>query len=225
MAKGKLIVIDGGDGAGKQTQSDILVRRLIQEGHQAGTLDFPRYKSSMAGALLRECLDGKRGDFLHIDPRVASVLYAADRFQEKKTIETWLDEGRVVILDRYVSSNMMHQGSKIESDVELEEYVKWLEELEFGVFGIPKPDLSIYFHVDPEERIKMLQQASDDKENIMDLAETNLQHQKDADETAQKIIAMTSGWVTVECMRDGEMREREDIHDEVYKIVKERLEE
>lgn len=223
MAKGTLIIIDGGDGAGKQTQSDILVRRLVQEGHQVGTLDFPRYKNTMAGELLRECLDGKRGDFLHVDPRIASVLYATDRFEEKKTITDWLEEGRVVVLDRYVSSNMFHQGSKLQDDGELKAYVEWLEKLEYEVFGIPKPDLKIYFHVDPEERIKMLQHASDKRENVLDLAETNLQHQIETDETAQKIIGLTSGWITVDCMQDGEMRDRESIHSEVYEIVKDHI--
>lgn len=219
MKKGTLIVIDGGDGAGKQTQVDMLVKRLIQEGHQIGTLDFPRYESNTFGALLRECLDGKRGDFLQLDPRITSTLYAADRFETKPTIEAWLEEGRVVILDRYVSSNMFHQGTKVSDDAELEKLTAWLEHIEFDIFGMPKPDLNIYFHVDPEERIKMLKYAADNKENVMDIAETNLQHQKDTDATAQKIMSMTSGWTTVECMQDGEMRSRADIHEEVHKVV------
>lgn len=219
MANGTLIVFDGGDGAGKQTQATILIRRLIQEGHQAGTLDFPRYGTNVFGKLLRECLDGSRGDFLHLDPRVASTLFAADRFEAKPTIEKWLEEGRIIILDRYVSSNMLHQGSKIEDEGELKEFIAWLEEVEYGVFGMPRPDLSIYFNVDPEERIKMLQHASDKRENVLDLAETNLQHQKDTDVTAKKIIETTEGWTTIECMKDGEVRPREEIHEEVYDIV------
>lgn len=219
MAVGKLIIFDGGDGAGKQTQSGMLVHRLIQEGHQVGTLDFPRYEANTFGKLIRECLDGKRGDFLHLDPYVASTLYAADRFETKQTLRDWLDEGRVIILDRYVSSNMLHQGSKIADTGELSAYVKWLEHVEYDVFGVPRPDLSLYFHVDPEERVKMLQHAADKRENMMDLAETNLEHQKETDETAKKIIALTSGWVTIECMQDGKMRSREDIHEDVYNVV------
>lgn len=219
MNKGKLIVIDGGDGSGKQTQASILVRRLIQEGHQTGTLDFPRYKHNMFGKLLRECLDGERGDFLHIDPRIASALYAGDRFETRPTIEEWLEEGRVVILDRYVSSNMMHQGSKIEDEAELTEFLEWLDDLEHGVFGLPRPDLILYFSVDPEERIKMLQHASDKKENVMDLAETDLHHQKQTDVTANRIIKNLNNWKSVDCMKGGEVRTREDIHEEVYEIV------
>lgn len=218
--KGKLIVVDGGDGAGKQTQVDILIRRLIQEGHQAGTLDFPRYKANSFGKLLRECLDGKRGDFLHIDPRIASTLYAADRFETKSTIDEWLNEGRVVILDRYVTSNMMHQGSKIKDQAELEEFLGWLDNMEHEVFGLPRPDLVLYFKVDPVERIKMLQHASDKKENVLDLAETNLEHQKQTDVTAG-LVEKLNNWKGVECMHEGGVRTREDIHEEVYAIVKE----
>lgn len=223
MKKGTLIVIDGGDGAGKQTQTDILVHRLVQEGHQTGKLDFPRYKTNTFGKLLRECLDGKRGDFLHMDPRIVSTLYAGDRFEAKPTIEGWLEEGRVVILDRYVSSNMLHQGSKIENEAELSEFLVWLDNLEHTVFGLPRPDLIIYFDVDPEERIKMLQHASDKEENVLDLAETNLEHQKQTDATANRIIGDLNNWQNINCMKDGEVRTREDIHEEVYEIVKKHM--
>lgn len=223
MAQGSLIVIDGGDGAGKQTQAELLVKRLIQEGHQVGTLDFPRYKTNTYGALLRECLDGKRGDFLHLDSRIASTLYAADRFETKPIIEEWLEEGRTVILDRYISSNMFHQGTKTKDEAELKELIDWLEHVEYDIFKLPKPDLNIYFHVAPEERIKMLKHAADKRENVMDLAEVNMQHQIDTDETAQKIIAMTDGWQVIECMRGGEMRSRAEIHEDLYELVKKHI--
>jgi len=223
MANGTLIVIDGGDGAGKHTQSDMLIRRLTQEGYPAGTLDFPQYESNVFGKLLRECLNGERGDFLHLDPKIASTLYAVDRFETKPTIEEWLEEGRVVVLDRYVSSNMFHQGTKMQNDAELQDLVNWLEMVEYEIFGLPKPDLNIYFHVDPKERVKMLQYAADKREKVMDLAETNLRHQKETDATTKRIIEMTSGWKTVECMQEGKMRSREDIHEEVYDIVKQRI--
>lgn len=219
MAQGKLIVIDGGDGAGKQTQTDMLVHHLIQDGHQTGTLDFPRYTQNLFGKLLRECLDGKRGDFLHLDPRVASTIFAADRLETKPQIEEWLSEGRTVILDRYVSANMLHQGAKIEDEAEMEEFLTWLDQMEHEVFGLPRPDLIVYFNVDPEERIKMLQHAADKKENVLDIAETNLDHQKQTDAAAKKVVAKLNNWQVVECMQAGEMRTRDDIHQEVYALV------
>ncbi len=219
MATGKLIVIDGGDGAGKQTQTDMLVHQLIQDGHQTGTLDFPRYKHNFFGGLLRECLDGKRGDFLHIDPRIASTLYAADRFESKPQIEEWLAEGRIVVLDRYVSSNMLHQGSKIADPAEMESFLEWLDQMEHKVLGLPRPDLILYFSVDPEERIKMLQHAADKKENVLDVAETNLEHQKQTDRAARIVVEKLNCWQQIECMKDGQMRTRDDIHQEVYQLV------
>lgn len=223
MQRGTLIVIDGGDGAGKQTQTDMLVHQLIQDGHQTGTLDFPRYKHNFFGKLLRECLDGEHGDFLHIDPKITSALYAADRFESKGQIEEWLNEGRVVVLDRYVSSNMLHQGSKITDEAAMSEFLSWLDTLEYEVYGIPRPDLTLYFRVDPEERIKLLQHAADKKENVLDVAETNLEHQIQTDEAAKRVIDLLGTWQVVECMDNGAMRTRESIHDEVYTLVTKHL--
>lgn len=120
---GKLIVIDGGDGAGKATQVSLLVKRLRDEGHKVETLDFPQYTQNHFGKLLRQCLDGKRGDFMAVDARIASTLYAADRFETKPRLEQWLQEDKIVVLDRYVSANMMHQGAKIDDPEKLEDFL------------------------------------------------------------------------------------------------------
>ena len=83
MAAGKIIVIDGGDASGKATQTALLAVRLQADGVDVAQLDFPRYYDNQVGKLLRECLDGKRGDFMNIDPRITSVLFAADRVESK----------------------------------------------------------------------------------------------------------------------------------------------
>ena len=110
---GNFLVIEGSDGAGKATQTDLLVKRLRDEGRRVKTIDFPRYRDNHFGKLLRDCLDGKHGDFLKLDPRITSLVYAADRFESSKQIRRWLEEGADVVADRYVSANMLHQGSKI----------------------------------------------------------------------------------------------------------------
>ena len=110
---GKLIVIEGGDASGKETQAKLLAERLTAAGKNVQLLDFPQYDENQIGGLIRECLDGKRGNFMSIDARIASVLFAADRFESKAKIEAWLDSGAIVILDRYTSANMLHQGAKI----------------------------------------------------------------------------------------------------------------
>ena len=115
MKKGKLIVIDGTDGSGKATQVAKLKERLILEGVVVESLDFPRYYDNFFGKLVGECLAGKHGDFAALSPKIASVIYAADRFESAQQIRTWLDEGKTVVLDRYVSSNQIHQGGKIDN--------------------------------------------------------------------------------------------------------------
>jgi len=114
--KGKLIVIDGGDGAGKATQTKLLIERLQADGHQVESMDFPQYTKNTFGQLLRTCLDGYCNDFMNTDPRIVSTIYAADRFESKPQLDAWLEAGQIVVLDRYVSSNMMHEGGKIKNE-------------------------------------------------------------------------------------------------------------
>src|SRR5688572_17228627 len=99
---GRLIVIEGTDGSGKTTQTEALLRRLKSEGINAESLRFPQYEKNLFGKLIRESLDGLHGDFIALDPKITSVLYACDRFETMPKIRAWLEEGRVVVLDRYV---------------------------------------------------------------------------------------------------------------------------
>ena len=113
MKKGKFIVLDGNDGSGKATQSRLLADKLSAEGIAAITMDFPAYDRNYFGALLGECLAGKHGDFLHMDPKIASTLYMLDRFESSGDILEALEKGKVIIADRFSSSNQIHQGGKI----------------------------------------------------------------------------------------------------------------
>jgi dTMP kinase len=227
MKKGALIVIDGADGSGKATQTKLLVEHLRSDGLAVETMDFPQYTQNICGKLLRECLDGKRGDFMKVDPRVASVLYAADRFESKDTIQGWLDAGKTVVLDRYVSANMMHQGAKINDAVELEAFLTWLDELEHGMFGIPRPDIILYLDVPLADRIRMIEEAVNNKEHhkgeTVDIAEADLTHQQTASDRAKQIVKSRNNWRQIICTKDGALRTREDIHEEVYACIMESL--
>lgn len=221
--KGKLIVIDGADGAGKATQLALLAQRLEAAGHQVESIDFPQYTQNTFGALIRECLDGKRGDFMAVDPRIASTLYAADRFETKPRIERWLSEGKIVLLDRYVSANMMHQGAKIEDPAELQSFLSWLDYMEHGVFGLPRPDLIIYLAVPFAVRQKLKRQAvSEGKHGAKteDQAEADYGHQARTEERARTIVAQKNDWFAIECTVGEEMRSREDIHEDIYQALK-----
>ena len=214
---GKLIVIDGADGSGKATQSKLLVERLQSEGQQVRTLDFPQYANNHFGGLLRECLDGKRGDFLELDARIASTLYAADRFESANIICQWLEEGAVVVLDRYVSSNMLHQGGKIHDEKELHDFLKWLDTMEHGVFKIPRPDLIIYLEVPYSFRQNML--FTDNTRTHLDVVENHEAHQLAAETNAKRLTATLNNWQTIVCSSNDALLSKEAIHQLVYKAA------
>lgn len=222
--KGKLIVIDGGDNVGKATQADLLMRRLVEEGTPCGKLDFPRYSQNTFGHLLQDCLKGDCGDFMHLHPKIAATLYAADRFESKKQLLEWLDEDRVVILDRYVSANMLHQGAKIDDPDDREEFLRWLDHVEYEIFGMPRPDLTVYLEVPPEESEKLLQYVVSIGAEQPDVAEADREHQRKVAECANYLRQSRDTWVTIQCLDDaGTLRTREDIHEELYGLVKGQL--
>ena len=223
--KGKLIVIDGADGAGKATQVGLLVARLQQEGYQVESLDFPRYTQNTFGKLLRNCLDGQHGDFMQVDARIASTLYAVDRFESKKHLQEWLADGKIVVLDRYVSANMMHQGAKIQDETELESFLEWLDHIEHELFEIPRPDKIVYLDVPHivRERMKAEAVAEGKHGAAKDLAEMDTAHQIAAELRARQIVQSKNNWQLVQCCAAEELRTRESIHDDIYQAVLETI--
>ena len=215
--EGKLIVIDGADGAGKATQSQLLSERIIKTGKRVRSLDFPQYTANHFGRLLRECLDGKRGDFLSVDARIASTLYAADRFESSAQIRDWLAAGDIVVLDRYVSSNMLHQGGKITDEKELSEFLTWLDTIEHTVFANPRPDLVLYLDVPYSFRQKML--FEDATRTALDVVEVNATYQEAAEQNARRLTARHSNWQTITCVEDDRLMSPEEIHQHVYAAV------
>jgi dTMP kinase len=226
--KGKFIVIDGIDGSGKATQTALLAKRLKKEGFKVKTIDFPRYYNNFFGKLIGEYLSGKFGDFIQVDPRIASVLYAADRFESAKIISKWVEDGFIVLADRYVSANQIHQGGKIESSAERKEFLKWLDEMEYGTFGIPKPDLVIYLDV-PFEVSKMwlekkvTQRSKKYLNGKKDVAEDNLIHLKDSRESALYLHKTNKNWEKISCCKGTVCMLPEGVHEKVFEIVKKKL--
>lgn len=216
MYPGKLIVIEGADGAGKATQTKLLVERLRAEGGVVETLDFPQYQTNFFGAHLREWLDGRHGDFVAVPPTLASLLYAADRFESKGQLEAWLAAGATVVLDRYMSANMLHQGGKIIDEQERAEFLAWLDQMEFGVFKIPRPDLVLYLDVPHTTRQTLLTHATN--RHAIDVVEQHDDYQRAADACALHLIT-SYGWHRIDCVADGAIRPVESIHTEIYDVV------
>jgi dTMP kinase len=225
MKKGKLIVIDGTDGSGKATQVKKLKERFVSEGISVESLDFPRYYDNFFGKLIGEGLAGELGDWTALHPKIASALYAADRYESSQQISNWLDDGKIVILDRYVSSNQIHQGGKINKEKERKEFMQWLDTMEHNVFKIPRPDVILYLNVPLEVTQKLLvkkgnQESKKYLDGRGDQHENNLEHLEAAKESGLKMIAENNNWKKIECSANGEILSIDEIHTKIYGLVK-----
>ena len=161
MPKGKFFVLEGVDGSGKATQTKLLVKALIEAGYKVETVDFPQYGKGSA-ALLELYLNGGYGTAEEIGPYRASIFYACDRYDASFKIRQWIAEGNIVVADRYVASNIGHQGGKIIKDKrKWDHYVTWLHELEYNIFKIPKPDYTFILKISPELSMKMSSNIKD----------------------------------------------------------------
>jgi dTMP kinase len=224
MKKGKLIVIDGIDGSGKATQVGLLRKRLAKDGLPVKTIDFPRYDENFFGSLIGEYLSGKYGDFIAVSPRIASVLYAADRFESSGQITEWLDKGYIVIADRYVSANQIHQGGKIDNLKKRKDFLRWLEKMEHSVFKIPRPDLVIYLDVPYEVsrewlKSKIARRKKGYLKGRKDVAEDNFIHLKNSRNSALLLAEQNKNWRKIKCCEGMVCMPPEGVHQEVVKIV------
>lgn len=218
--RGKLIVIDGTDGSGKATQVKLLVERLRSQKFSIETIDFPRYKDNLFGALIRECLDGKHGDFVTMSPRIASALYAADRFESSQQIEEWLAAGKHVIADRYASANQMHQGGKIADEKERRDFLLWLDRLEHETFGIPRPDIILYLHLPLEVSLAMIMKRAEEEGKFPDEAERNTRYLFQSQQGALTIVKDRNNWVKIDCSHQNVVLPREQIAEMILGEVK-----
>lgn len=217
--RGKLIVFEGTDGSGKATQTQLLCQRLEQEGIDFRKIDFPRYGKPSA-AMVQEYLDGnlgkKPGD---VNAYAASMFYAMDRYASYK--QDWgefYEQGGLIAADRYTTSNAVHQASKL-PDEERDAYLKWLFHTEYELLGLPEPDLVIYLDMPTEITERMMrhrEQATGTHADIHEQDETYLQKCR---ANAREVVR-TCGWSVVNCAKGDQPRTPQDIHEEVYELVK-----
>ncbi len=222
MKKGKLIVIDGTDGSGKATQAELLKKRMIKSGIKAEVINFPRYYSNFFGKFIGECLRGEHGDFLKLDPYIVSVLFAADRWESGKKIETWLKKGVTVISDRYASANQIHQGSKIPNPQKRKKLIDWIEKMEFGVFKIPRPDRILYLNITAEKNIELIKKKGNRKylSKKADQHESSEAHIKDTKKSAGHMLKLNNRWIDIECMKNGQLMTKKEINDIIWEKLK-----
>ena len=220
---GKLIVIEGTDGSGKSTQFRMLSSHLEQDQVAFKHLVFPRYKEE-SSALIRMYLGGAFGDKpSDVNAYAASAFYAVDRYASyKMDWGKWYEEGGLVLSDRYTTSNAVHQASK-ETGEARNAYLKWLYEFEYDQLGLPRPDLTIYLDVPTDFTEKMLRSREQATNTQADIHEKDMAYLATCRETGRAAAAYY-GWTVIQCVKDGQMRTIEDIHEEIYKSVRKCLE-
>lgn len=223
--KGKLIVIDGTDGSGKATQVSLLMERLKREGFKTRMVDFPEYYKNFFGGFIGHCLSEQYYNWINVHPKIASVVYASDRWESKEKIENWIKKGYIVIANRYVSANQIHQGGKIKSAKKRADFMRWLDDMEYQVFGIPRPDITFYLSLPIDIILKLLKDRDSSKMHREYLKKKKDVHEADVNflinsrKSALKLVKESSNFIKIECSKNKEILSREAIHEMIYKEV------
>ncbi len=219
--KGKLIVIDGGDGSGKTTQSELLSVYFLNKGIKVKSFDFPRYYSSFHGKVVGRFLAGEFGGVNEVSPYLASLAYALDRAAAKKEMDDWLGHGGTIVSNRYATSNMAHQGARLPEE-KRKEFLDWIDELEYKVHKIPREDIVIYLHVPWRigmelTKKKGLRAYLGGKKDIL---ETDENHRAESEVMYLSLAKKRKNWVVIECVIDGVILTKEMIHEKVLDVLR-----
>ena len=219
--KGHLIIIEGGDGSGKATQTELLRRRLADDGQSVKAVSYPDYDSE-SSALVKMYLRGDFGtDADTINPYAASAFYAVDRIASYELKwKRFFKSGGIVLADRYTTSNMLYQMIKIPRKADQDAYLDWLWDFEFKKLGLPEPDAVILLDVPLEVTERLMSERTGKTGGT-----TGDIHEKDREflrkcHAAYVGLAAKYGWYKVDCTREGVLRSPLAIHEDVYALVK-----
>jgi len=219
MMQGKLIVVEGIDGSGKSTQFKCLCERLRQEKADFHEIIFPRY-SEPSSALLTMYLNGGFGkNPSDVNARAASVLYAVDRFASFRL--DWGEiykSGKIIVSDRYTTSNAVHQGAKLKQD-ELPAFFDWLYDFEYNIMELPVPDIVIYMDIDLNTALSQMTARQSATNTSGDIHETDAEYLTNCLRVGST-AADHYGWKRVSCLANGCMRTVEEIHEDVFSLIK-----
>ncbi len=219
---GKIFVIEGTDGSGKQTQFRKLQERLHDENINYRIVSFPNYES-VTSTFVKMYLSGEFGENAKdVSPYITSTFYAVDRYATyKKYFEDYYNEGGIILADRYTTSNMVHQAGKIANKEEREKFLNWLWEYEFKLYGLPVPTKTIFLNMPPDYAMKLMEDRENKftHESTKDIHERDKTHIQDSYNAACDLIQKYN-WYEVKCVKDGMIRNIEDIHEEIYQEVK-----
>ncbi len=217
---GKLIAVEGIDGSGKRTQVELLTLSLKARGHSVFPTGFPQY-DSWFGKMVGQFLNGDLGPLESVDPHFTAMLYAGDRFEAKPKLESALNNGQIVLVDRYIGSNLAHQTARV-PPTERSEFLKWIEHLEYKIYGLPRETLALYLRVPPPAAQALVARKSARSYTAVkqDLLEASLSHLEDAAGMYDS-LSKRPNWNTIECFdpKRNQMRATEAIAKEILGAV------
>lgn len=219
--KGKLIVIEGGDGSGKGTQATLLQHYFDEHHIPYAYVDFPDYDSRY-GKIIARFLRGELGSLEEISPYFVGTLFGLDRSIQKNDIQKHLDSGKIVLANRYTTSNMAHQGSKCAAQAELQTFISWLDHFEYSVLGLPREDLVIYLYVPWKIALELTQ--SKEKRSYLqgqsqDIQEKDIEHRKATEKMYQYLAKHNKHWTTIDCTKNDTILSKEEIHQHLIKTL------
>jgi dTMP kinase len=197
-APGKLIAVEGIDGSGKRTQVELLTLTLKARGYSVYSTGFPQY-DSWFGKMVGQFLNGDLGSLETVDPHFTALLYAGDRFEAKPKLEAALNDGQIVLVDRYIGSNLAHQTARVPPE-KRSAFLEWIEHLEYRIYGLPRENLILYLRVPPHEAQRLVERKSARSYTSArkDLLEASLHHLEDAAEMYDS-LSRSVPWATIQC--------------------------
>lgn len=221
MARGTFLVVEGTDGSGKGTQVAKLVERLEREGYDVAAFDFPQYDQP-SSYFVREYLNGKYGEAKEVGPYTGSLFYALDRFQAAPAIREAIEAGKVVIANRFTGSNMAHQGTNFDQSEHRRGYFIWLDNLEFEMLKIPRPDRSIVLRV-PADIAQALVDKKEKRsytDSKRDMLEADLNHMQRSVEVYDDLCQLfPRDFVRVDCVRDDKLLDIDTVHTLLWQAI------
>ena len=219
MNDGRFFVIEGTDASGKSTQFNLLIDRLINEGYDVVTFDFPQYNKE-SSYFVREYLAGNYGSSNQVGPYTASMFYALDRYAARDAMKAAMNDGKIVISNRFVGSNMGHQGTKFENAEERRGFFIWNDNLEYQMLGLPRPTASLVLRVDAQTSMQLLELRSEQDDRPKDLLEADREHLEKSVEVYDDLCALfPKDFLRIDCVRSNTLMKREQIHEIVWSAL------
>ncbi|MEX2286429.1 MAG: thymidylate kinase [Planctomycetaceae bacterium] len=215
-----LVAIEGIDGSGKGTQATRLHERLDRAGKRAALISFPRYKATLFGKAVGDFLNGRFGTLENVSPFLVALLYAGDRFESRGLLLDSMASNEVVILDRYVPSNLAHQGAKVTS-AERARLIEWVSEIEYGIYRLPRADLTFLLDlpVADAQRLIAQKQSRQYTPKKADIQEADAGYLDNVRGVYRDLAAAEPNWYRVDCLAGSSLRSVDEISDEIWNVL------